>query len=74
MFTQPVMSGEPSWRQMTELESRKEVIEEWLSSSVIPSHLVEVLEEMLATTERQLQEVISQVVDDTISSPFREAG
>jgi hypothetical protein len=74
MFTQPMMSSEPSWRQMMELESRKEVIEEWLSSSVIPSHLAEVLEEMLATTERQLQKVRSRVLDDTSSSPFREAG
>ena len=59
MFTQPRMSNEPRWRQMMELESRKEVIEGWLSSPDTPSHLVEVLEEMLATTERQLRAVRS---------------
>jgi len=37
MFTQGPMSGEPSWRQMMELESRMEVIQEWLSSPDIPS-------------------------------------
>ena len=57
MFTQPGMSGEPRWRQMMELESRKEVIQGWLSSPNTPSHLVDVLQEMLTTTERQLQAV-----------------
>ena len=57
MFTQSGMSGDPCWRQMMELESRKEVIEGWLSSPDTPSQLVEVLQEMLATTERQLQAV-----------------
>ena len=49
-----------SWRQMMELESRKEVIKGWLSSPDIPSQLVEVLQEMLATTERQLKTVRRQ--------------
>lgn len=57
MSTQRPLSGEPSWRQRMELESRKEVIKEWLSSSDIPSQLVEVLQEMLVTTERELQAV-----------------
>jgi hypothetical protein len=74
MFTQPGMSGEPRWRQMMELESRKEVIDGWLSSPDTPSHLVEVLQEMLATTERHLQAVRSQGFDGTSSSHRREAG
>jgi hypothetical protein len=73
MFKQPAISGEPHWRQMMELESRKEVIEAWLSSSDIPAQLVEVLKEMLATTEHQLQAVRSQGLDSTTSSPLREA-
>jgi len=60
MFKLPAISSEPPWRQMMELESRKEVIEGWLSSSAIPAQLIEVLKEMLATTEHQLQAVRSQ--------------
>ena len=74
MFTQPEMSGEPRWRQMMELESRKEVIQGWLSSPDTPFHLVEVLQEMLATTERQLQAVRSQGTDSTGLPTRREAG
>ena len=74
MFTQPGMSGEPCWRQTMELQSRKEVIEGWLSSPDTPSHLVEILQEMLATTERQLQAVRSQGLDSPSSSPRRDAG
>jgi hypothetical protein len=70
MFTLPTVSGEPPWRQIMELESRKEVIECWLSRSDIPSQLVEVLQEMLATTERQLQAIRSQDIDSP-SSPLR---
>jgi hypothetical protein len=69
MITQPAISGEPSWRQVMELEARKEVIERWLSESVVPSQLVEVLQEMLATTERQLQVIKSQAPGNTSSSP-----
>jgi hypothetical protein len=69
MFELPKLSGEPPWRQMMELESRKEVIEGWLSSSNIPAQLVEVLKEMLATTEHQLQAVRSQGLDSTTSCP-----
>jgi len=74
MFTQPGMSGEPRWRQMMELQSRKEVIEGWLSSPETPSHLVEVLQEMLATTDRQLRALRSVGLDLPGSSPRREAG
>jgi hypothetical protein len=74
MFTQPRMSGEPYWRQMMELESRKEVIEGWLSSPDTPSQLGEVLQEMLAATERHLREVRSQGPDNLSSSPRLEAG
>jgi|HubBroStandDraft_6_1064221.scaffolds.fasta_scaffold05040_4 hypothetical protein len=74
MFTQPGMSGEPRWRQMMELESRKEVIQGWLSSPDTPSQLVEVLQEMLATTERQLRAVRSQGLDGPSPAPRREAG
>jgi len=73
MFTQPGMSGEPCWRQMMELELRKQVIEGWLSSPSTPSQLVEVLQEMLATTERQLRAVRSQGSDSPSSSPRSEA-
>jgi len=69
MFNQCEFPGEPVWRQVIELQSRKEVIEGWLSSSVIPSQLVEVLQEMLAATELQLQ-----VLRNQDSSPLREAG
>jgi hypothetical protein len=72
MFKQPATSGEPPWRQMMELESRKEVIEGWLSSSDIPAQLLEVLKEMLSTTQRQLQAVRSQGLDSATSSPRRE--
>ena len=68
MFTQGPMSGEPSWRQMMELESRMEVIQE-LSSPDIPSEHVEGLREMLATTERQLAALRSQGLDGTRSVP-----
>jgi hypothetical protein len=74
MFTQPRMPGEPYWRQMMELESRKEAIEGWLSSPDTPSHLVEALQEMLATTERQLHAARSQGLDGPSSSPRRDAG
>ncbi len=73
MFTQPGMSGEPRWRQMMELESRKEVIQGWLSSPDTPSHLVDVLQEMLATTEQQLQAVRSEGIGSTGSPTRREA-
>ena len=63
MYTQSEMSGEPCWRQIMELESRKAVIEGWLSSPDTPCHLVEVLQEMLAIAERQLREVRSQGLD-----------
>ena len=65
MLTQPGMSGEPCWRQMMELELRKEVIERWLSSPDTPSQLYEVLQEMLATSERQLQAARSEGIDRT---------
>jgi hypothetical protein len=74
MFMQPRTSNEPRWRQMMELESRKEVIEGWLSSPDTPPHLVAVLQEMLATTERQLREVTSQGLDSPSSWSRREAG
>ena len=73
MLTQPGMFGEACWRQMMELELRKEVIERWLSSSDTPRQLVEVLQEMLATTERQLQAVRSEGIDSTGSPTGREA-
>ena len=73
MFTQPRMSGEPRWRQMMELESNKEVIQGWLSSPDTPSHLVDVLQEMLATTELQLQAVRGEGIDRTGSPTRREA-
>jgi len=60
MIAQRAVSGEPCWRQVMELESRQEVIEGWLSDPGISSQLVEVLQEMLATTECQLEEVRSQ--------------
>ena len=59
-FNQCEFLGEPVWRQVIELQSRKEVIEGWLSSSVIPTQLVEVLQEMLAITERQLPALRNQ--------------
>ena len=74
MTNQRAISGEASWRQVMELELRKEVIERWMSESVIPSQLVEVLQEMLATTERQLQALRSQGPENTSSSPRRESG
>ncbi len=64
--------GEPVWRQMTELQSRKEVIEGWLSSPVVPAQLTEVLQEMLATTEFRLQLLRNQEPDNL--SPLRKAG
>jgi hypothetical protein len=73
MFKQPTTSGEPPWQQMMELESRKEVIEGWLSSANIPAQLVEVLKEMLATTEHKLRAVRSRGLDSTTSSPCRES-
>ena len=73
MFTQPAMSGEPFWRQMMELESRKEVIEGWLSSPNTPSQLVEVLQEMLVMTECQIRAVRSQDIDTSGSPTRREA-
>ncbi len=73
MFKQPAISGEPTWRQMLELESRKEVIEGWLSCSDVPNQLVEVLKEMLATVEHELQAVRSQGLDSTTSSRRRES-
>lgn len=74
MFVQPRISNEPRFRQMMELESRKEAIQGWLSNPDTPSHLMEVLQEMLATTERQLQEVKSEGLDGQSSVPRREAG
>lgn len=73
MFKQPAISSEPPWRQMMELESRKEVIEGWLSNSDISAQLVEVLKEMLATTEQQLQAVRNPGPDATTSFPRRES-
>ena len=73
MFKQPAISSEPPWRQMMELESRKEVIEGWLSNSDISAQLVEVLKEMLATTEQQLQAVKNQGSNATTSFPRRES-
>jgi len=58
---------------MMELESRKEVIKEWISSAGIPSEIIEVLQEMLATTERQLQTVTSQDLENATPSPLRKA-
>jgi hypothetical protein len=72
MFDRYEIPGEPVWRQMTELQSRKEVIEGWLASSVVPAHLVAVLQEMLAATELQLKLLRNQ--DSDSSSPLREAG
>jgi len=72
MFNRCEIPGEPVWRRMTELQSRKEVIEGWLSSSVVPAQLVEVLQEMLAATELQLKMLRNQEPDS--SSPLREAG
>ena len=72
MFMQCEIPGEPVWRQMIELQSRKEVIEGWLSSSVVPAQLVEVLHEMLAATELQLKVLRNREPDN--SSPLREAG
>ena len=73
MFTQPRTSNEPRWRQMMELESRKEAIEGWLSSPDTPPQLVEVLQEMLATTERQLR-AVSQGLVGPSPAPRRKAG
>ena len=64
--------GEPAWRQVIELQARKEVIERCLSSSAVPAHLVEVLQEMLVTTEHQLQVLRNQEPDN--APPLREAG
>lgn len=72
MFNRCEIPGEPVWRQMTELQSRKEVIEGWLSSSVVPAQLVEVLQEMLAATELQLKVLRNQEPDST--SPLRDTG
>ncbi len=73
MFKLPTISSGPPWRLMMELESRKEVIEGWLSSSDIPPQLVEVLKEMLAATEQELQAARSQGLDSTPPSPRRES-
>jgi hypothetical protein len=72
MFPQRPMSGEATWRQVMEFESRKEVIKEWLSSPDIPSHLVETLQEMLATTEHQLDVLRGQGHDARSSFHHRE--
>jgi hypothetical protein len=53
MFNKPEIA-DPVWRQVIELESRKETIECWLSNPDISPQLVEVLREMLETTARQL--------------------
>jgi hypothetical protein len=74
MLPQPPMSGEPSWQQLIELETRKEAIERWLSSMTLPSQLVETLQEMLAQTELQLKAARSQGLDNTSSSPSRAVG
>ena len=73
MFIHPPIPGEPSWRQMMELESRKEVIKEWLSRPDIPLEIVEALQEMLATTERHLQAMKNQGIENTHPPPVREA-
>ena len=72
MFNECEILGKPVWRQMTELQSRKEVIEGWLSSPDTPPHLAEVLQEMLAATELQLRVLRNQEADSL--SPLREAG
>jgi hypothetical protein len=74
MFNQCPMSGEAYWQQMLELESRKEVIERWLSSAIIPSQLVEVMEEMLTTTERQLEVLRKQDPANPGSAALRDGG
>jgi hypothetical protein len=74
MVTQPGMSYEPYWRQIMELESRKEVIEGWLSSPDTLSELIECLQEMLAATECQLRALKSRGLNSEGSSPLREAG
>ena len=72
MFIQAAGSGETAWRQTMELQSRKEVIERWLSCSVVPTQLIEVLQEMLAATELQLRVLKTHEHDN--SSPLRKAG
>jgi hypothetical protein len=72
MFDGHEIPGEPVWRQMAEVQSRKEAIEGWLSSSVVPAQLVEVLQEMLAATELQLKVLRNRAPDN--SPPLREAG
>lgn len=47
--------AEPAWWEVIALESRKETIECWLSNSAISPQLLEVLQEILETTKRQLQ-------------------
>jgi hypothetical protein len=54
MFTEPAGFGEAAWQQTMELQSRKDVIERWLSDPGTPTQLIDVLLEMLANTERQL--------------------
>ena len=74
MFTQRAMPDDPSWRQVMELQSRKEVIERWLSSTTVPCQLVEALQEMLATTKRELQALEDQAGSNKSSSVYRQAG
>ena len=59
---------------MIELESRMEVIREWLSRPDMPPEIVEALQEMLATTERHLQAMKNQDIENTHPPPIREAG
>jgi len=73
MLPQRPMSGEPYWRQMMELESRMEVIKEWLSRPDIPSEIIEALQEMFATTERHLRAMRNQGIGNTNPLPVREA-
>lgn len=74
MFPHPGMSGEAVWRQTMELQSRKEVIERWLAETGIPAQQVDVLQEMLANTERQLQAIRSQAAENTSPSSRPETG
>ena len=64
MFTERAGFDGAVWREIMELQSRKEVIERWLSESGTPAQLVEVLQEMLVTTERQLRLLRNQAPDE----------
>lgn len=74
MFPQRAMPGDPAWQRVMELQSRKEVIERWLSSTAVPCQLVEALQEMLATTKRELQALEDQAGSNNSSSVYRRVG